>query len=213
MRASGGKKGDAPLALVGKGVTFDSGGLSLKTPEQMKTMKCDMSGAATVLGAMQAIARLKLPLNAVGLVGLVENMTGGYAMNGWLYTVQGATVHVPEPQKYFKSDTQIQQTAKTPLFIDAVWPDIWPKAGDLPSRDLFEGAQSVNGGFLCRSTIARHGSRSPTQAPRNHPWTQPLPGAVDVSFTDGHAESVKLENLWQLYWHVNYVIPNKRPGL
>ena len=55
------------LALVGKGVTFDSGGLSLKPTEAMLTMKCDMAGAATVLGAMRAVAKLKLPVNIVGL--------------------------------------------------------------------------------------------------------------------------------------------------
>ncbi len=68
--------GDPLLALVGKGVTFDSGGLSLKPTDGMLTMKCDMAGAATVLGAMQAIAQLKLPVNVIGLMGLVENMTG-----------------------------------------------------------------------------------------------------------------------------------------
>ena len=68
------------LALVGKGVTFDSGGLSLKPSESMLTMKCDMAGAATVLGAMPAIAQLKLPVNVIGLMGLVENMTGPAAL-------------------------------------------------------------------------------------------------------------------------------------
>ncbi|HRX77935.1 MAG TPA: M17 family peptidase N-terminal domain-containing protein, partial [Pirellulaceae bacterium] len=62
LRHHGGKKGDAPLAFVGKGVTFDSGGLSLKPSDSMKTMKCDMAGAGTVVGAMQAIAKLKLPV-------------------------------------------------------------------------------------------------------------------------------------------------------
>ena len=68
------------LAYVGKGVTFDSGGLSLKTNEQMLDMKCDMAGAATVLGAMQAIAELKVPVNVLGLMPLVENMPGPNAV-------------------------------------------------------------------------------------------------------------------------------------
>ena len=73
--------GTAPtLALVGKGVTFDSGGLSLKTTDQMIDMKCDMAGAATVLGAMQAIAELQLPVNVIGVLAIVENMPGGRAM-------------------------------------------------------------------------------------------------------------------------------------
>src|SRR5262249_51893725 len=80
LRHRGGPTGSPPLAIVGKGVTFDSGGLSLKTPEGMLTMKCDKAGAATMVGAMQAIATLKLPVNVVGIAGLVENMTGPAAM-------------------------------------------------------------------------------------------------------------------------------------
>jgi leucyl aminopeptidase len=68
------------LALVGKGVTFDSGGLSLKTNEQMLEMKCDMAGAATVLAAVQAIAELKLPVHVLGILALVENMPSGRAL-------------------------------------------------------------------------------------------------------------------------------------
>jgi leucyl aminopeptidase len=88
---------EAPtLALVGKGVTFDSGGLSLKPTDGMLTMKCDMAGAATVLGAMTAIARLKLPVNVVGYMGLVENMPGGAAFKlGDILTARnGVTIEV-----------------------------------------------------------------------------------------------------------------------
>jgi leucyl aminopeptidase len=80
LRYQGGAKDAPPLAIVGKGVTFDSGGLSLKSPENMMGMKCDMAGAATMLGAMRAIALLKLPVNVIGMAGLVENMTGPAAM-------------------------------------------------------------------------------------------------------------------------------------
>ncbi len=84
------------LAIVGKGVTFDSGGLSLKPTDSMLTMKCDMAGAATMLGAMRAIALLKLPVNVVGLAGLVENMTGPAAMKlGDVLTARsGTTIEV-----------------------------------------------------------------------------------------------------------------------
>jgi leucyl aminopeptidase len=75
-----GKQGAKTLGLVGKGVTFDSGGLSLKTNEQMVDMKCDMAGAAAVLGAAQAIAQLKLPVNVLGILALVENLPSGKAM-------------------------------------------------------------------------------------------------------------------------------------
>ncbi len=88
---------DAPtLALVGKGVTFDSGGLSLKPNDSMLTMKCDMAGAATVLGAMTAIARLQLPVNVVGYLGLVENMISGrsYKLGDVLTARNGTTIEV-----------------------------------------------------------------------------------------------------------------------
>jgi leucyl aminopeptidase len=91
----GGK--DAPtLALVGKGVTFDSGGLSLKPTDSMKTMKCDMAGAATVLGAMTAVARMKVPVNVTGYLGLVENMVSGasYKLGDVLKARNGVTIEV-----------------------------------------------------------------------------------------------------------------------
>ncbi len=95
MRYNGGGD-EKPLALVGKGVTFDSGGLSLKPSEFMLTMKCDMAGAATVLGAMQAIAELQLPVNVIGLVGLVENMISGsaYKLGDVLTARSGTTIEV-----------------------------------------------------------------------------------------------------------------------
>jgi prepilin-type N-terminal cleavage/methylation domain-containing protein len=142
------------------------------------------------------------------------NWAGGYAINGWLYTIKGATMYgVSEPQKYFTSDTSIRSTSRTPLFLDSVWPDTWPHATDQPSPDLFNGEQFIGSTYMCRCTIARHGSRAPTEAPRNWQVSKPMPGAVEVSFTDGHVETVKLEGLWQLYWHLDYVPPAKRPGL
>jgi len=96
LKYSGGPKDAPPLAFVGKGVTFDSGGLSIKPTDGMKTMKCDMAGAATVLGAMQAIAQLKLPVNVVGLCGLVENMLSGnsYKLGDVLKARSGKTIEV-----------------------------------------------------------------------------------------------------------------------
>jgi leucyl aminopeptidase len=84
------------LGLVGKGVTFDSGGLSLKTNEQMVDMKCDMAGAAAVLGAMQAAAELKLPVNLLGVLALVENLPSGKAMKlgDVLHARNGKTIEV-----------------------------------------------------------------------------------------------------------------------
>jgi leucyl aminopeptidase len=76
----GGKKGEPPVVLVGKGVTFDSGGISLKDPPGMDEMKFDMSGAAAVIAALSLAGALRLKLNVVGLVAAVENMPGGRAV-------------------------------------------------------------------------------------------------------------------------------------
>ena len=67
------------MVFAGKGITFDSGGLSLKPPKSMETMKADMSGAAAVLGALQAIAALGPAVNVVGYMSIAENMPGGAA--------------------------------------------------------------------------------------------------------------------------------------
>lgn len=96
MKYNGGPDDQPPLALVGKGVTFDSGGLSLKPSAGMLDMKCDMTGAATVLGTINAIAKLKLPVNVVGLMGLAENMVSGnsYKLGDVLTARNGKTIEV-----------------------------------------------------------------------------------------------------------------------
>jgi leucyl aminopeptidase len=76
----GGEPGATPVALVGKGLCFDTGGISIKPAQGMEWMKFDMCGAAGVLGAMEAIARLELPINVVGLVGSTTNMPSGTAV-------------------------------------------------------------------------------------------------------------------------------------
>ena len=85
-----------PVALVGKGITFDTGGISLKPRENMELMKHDMAGGAAVLGTMQAVAALKLPVNLVGLVPLAENMPDGraYKPGDVVTTLSGLTVEI-----------------------------------------------------------------------------------------------------------------------
>jgi leucyl aminopeptidase len=92
-----GAGGDTPqLALVGKGVTFDSGGLSLKPSESMLAMKCDMAGAAAMLAATATMARLRLPVDVVAAIGLVENMTGpaAYKLGDVITARSGTTIEV-----------------------------------------------------------------------------------------------------------------------
>jgi leucyl aminopeptidase len=89
-------KSKKPVVLVGKGVTFDSGGLSLKTPAGMEEMKFDMCGAASVLGVFTAIAELALPINLIGVIPAVENLPGGSASKPGdiVATLSGQTIEI-----------------------------------------------------------------------------------------------------------------------
>ncbi len=94
-RAHGAESGP-DIALVGKGVTFDSGGLSLKPSDSMITMKCDMAGGAAMLAAAATIAKLKLPIHIVAAIGLAENMTGSkaYKLGDVITARNGTTIEV-----------------------------------------------------------------------------------------------------------------------
>ncbi|NTU42133.1 MAG: leucyl aminopeptidase [Nitrospirales bacterium] len=94
MEYSGGK--GAPWALVGKAITFDSGGISLKPAEGMEKMKYDMAGGAAVLGVMKAVSELEMPLNIVAILPATENMPGGHASRPGdiVKTLTGKTVEI-----------------------------------------------------------------------------------------------------------------------
>jgi len=96
MEYYGAGKKEAPYVFVGKGVTFDTGGLNLKPEKGMNDMHLDMLGGAAVIAALGAAARLKLPVNIVGLVPTVENMPGnaGYRPGDVLKSLSGKTIEV-----------------------------------------------------------------------------------------------------------------------
>jgi leucyl aminopeptidase len=96
LQYAGAGKSKKPIALVGKGITFDTGGISLKPAGEMDEMKYDMSGAACVLGALRALAQMRAPVNVVGLIPACENMPGGAATKpGDIVTsLSGQTVEI-----------------------------------------------------------------------------------------------------------------------
>ncbi len=96
MRWNGGKRAAAPVAFVGKGVCFDTGGISIKPAASMEDMKGDMAGAACVVGLMHALAARKAKVNAVGAIGLVENMPDGKAQRPGdiVTTMSGQTIEI-----------------------------------------------------------------------------------------------------------------------
>lgn len=131
---------------------------------------------------------------------------GSYALNGYLYTDDPYS----DPKKRFRTETDISQPSKTPFFADSIWVDAWPLETDLPAKSLFDGDKFAGGG-LSRIAIPRH-MASPSSASRNFNPKDTLPGAVNISFADDHTETVRLENLWNLYWHKLWQPPAKRPG-
>lgn len=96
MQWNGGEKTEKPIAFVGKGVCFDSGGLSLKPSQGMSEQKTDMSGAAVVIGLMKSLAGRKAKVNAIGVIGLVENMPSGSAQHPGdiVYSMSGQTIEI-----------------------------------------------------------------------------------------------------------------------
>ena len=130
---------------------------------------------------------------------------GSYAINGWCYTQNPAG-----PANFsFEKSTAVTQPSLTPYFQDSIWVDCWPEEADTPATDLYSGSD-VEGG-MDRMTIARHGGRGASAAPRNVPPGATLVGNINAAFVDGHVGAVKLEQLWTLYWHQGWVTPTKRP--
>ncbi len=143
---------------------------------------------------------------------LVTPSGGSYGMNDWAM-YYGSSLYPDDP--FFRTEGDIVQPALTPVLADAIASDALPRASDLPPKDLVPLEPQPDNLFanpMQFFTIPRHGSR-PNPVPTDWPSDQPLPGAVNVSFFDGHGELVKLDRLWQLYWHKDYQPPAKRPGL
>jgi prepilin-type processing-associated H-X9-DG protein len=137
---------------------------------------------------------------------------GSYALNAWLYSTAFLDTDLAYGYdtltNYFPSDTAIRCPSTTPIFVDAIWPDMWALEVDPPADDLYNGDPNTLG--IGRCTIARHAAIAGS-APPTFDTSQKMPGAVNVSLADGHVEMARLENLWQYYWHMNWVTPNPRP--
>ena len=114
---------------------------------------------------------------------------GSYAINAWLYS---QSVYNPPSDpaytgKYYTKDTSILVTSLTPVFMDGIWPDIWPQITDLPPANLYTGDGGSGLGRMC---VARHPLRNVTVAPGDR-----LPSAINMSYADGHAGRMPLKNL------------------
>ena len=128
---------------------------------------------------------------------------GSYAMNKWLANIAGMPNTAANPGGLYTRDSSVQQAILTPMFMDSVWLNLDPKESDAPPNSLYDPGISNDG--MSRVCIARHGSIA--SGAMGHSPGQKLPGSIDVGFVDGHAENIKLERLWLLYWHYNWQMP------
>lgn len=151
----------------------------------------------------------------------LQRRAGSYAPNPWTSGFSWVgDPNYPIWNDHFRSESELQDPARTPSFADGVYQWWWgpqiqwkgPRATDLPPSDLVTGSSSSISSGMSAFTIPRHGSR-PRPVPRNQMPGEKLPGAINMTFTDGHGEQVQLERLWNLYWHKNWVVPPRRPGL
>jgi len=172
LKWNGGGEGGQPVAFVGKGVTFDTGGISIKPAAGMEAMKWDMGGAGAVVGAMKAIALRKAKANVVGICGLVENMPGGNAQRPGdvVTTMSGQTVEVINTdaegrlvladavtyvQRHFKPSTIIDLATLTGAILISLgheWAGLFSNNDDLAAK--LQKAGDESGDKLWRMPLA-----------------------------------------------------------
>jgi prepilin-type N-terminal cleavage/methylation domain-containing protein len=136
-----------------------------------------------------------------------------YSENGWLprgpYPRTDGNTAGPVG---FSRENDILQPMLTPVFADGIFDQILPQADDLPAYNLYLGRVPPEAGGMASITIPRH--RGPNiRSSTTLNTSVKRPGGINVSFIDGRVAPVPLEQLWQLYWHKDYLPPTKRPGL
>ena len=146
---------------------------------------------------------------------------GSYEVNAWLIFAARVRYYFPEDLARtitedfaFFSESQIEHPERTPVLADGLTANSFCVESNVPAKNLtaYFGVGPGSWVGMADMAIPRHGSR-PSQGLTAWPQNQPLPGAVNVSFFDGHGELVKLDQLWQLHWHNGWNAPAKRPGL
>jgi prepilin-type processing-associated H-X9-DG protein len=143
----------------------------------------------------------------------VNFRAGSYAVNYYLMRPARDKRYIAPGQNGpndLISENQLPRPMATPVTADGLFVWVTPLATDPAPSNLNQGMMTTSTMWIV--AIPRHGNR-PSSPPTSWPASQPLPGAVNVSMFDGHVERVKLDNLWQLYWHKDYQAPAKRPGL
>jgi prepilin-type N-terminal cleavage/methylation domain-containing protein len=138
------------------------------------------------------------------------DILGSYGCNSWIITGLAGDS---------KTRLTLPHPSQTPVFGDAMFYQSRPWPANYPSANLYNGESDLTNAVITGGedniqvfTIARHGSRPASAAPRKVDITQRLPGMVDLALYDDHVEKSPLENLWNYYWSANWQVPHMRPG-
>jgi leucyl aminopeptidase len=185
MRWNGGKKGAAPVAIVGKGVCFDTGGISIKPAGGMEDMKGDMGGAACVVGLMHTLAARKAKVNAIGVIGAVENMPDGNAQRPGdiVKSMSGQTIEI------------INTDAEGRLVLsDALWytkerfkPKFMVNLATLTGAIIVALGQEYAGMFSNNDKLSEHLTEA-GQATGERVWRMPLGPEYDKQINSKFAD-------------------------
>jgi prepilin-type processing-associated H-X9-DG protein len=151
-----------------------------------------------------------------------SNRVGGIGINWHFLEIAQHTYAEPvvDPRfimDNFLAESQVTHPSQTPLTADAQWWQVQPHAMDAPPTDFkylpYDGEpdRHPHGGPMVAVAIPRHSRPNQFEVPLNP--RRRLPGAINLSFFDGHAERVQVERLWTLHWGADYIVPEKRPGL
>jgi len=133
-----------------------------------------------------------------------------YGINKWLSPIPGLANSVAHPNFLYTKESLVPQPTQTPVFMDTAWINLDPMESDAPAHNLWDPLSVNPGEGMPRVCIARHGERPASAAPKSILPGSALPGTIDIGFVDGHVEQVKLDNLWSLYWHLNWTVPSIR---
>ena len=140
-----------------------------------------------------------------------SNYNGSYTFNGWLYDGGWPYSGVGSVTEAFMKDAAVNLPTQAPVFADGIWVDSWPETNDYcNTHNMQTGLYNSGPGGgqgMDRYLIARHSPNRPNVPPANANLSQKLPGGVDIVYFDGHAGSVSLNDLWSLYWHLNWTYP------
>lgn len=178
-------------------------------PEKRPWGDANGVGPSTVAGCEMNLGTADYPWSVIntGWGNPTYDAQGSYGYNEWCRRINPKPNANNSTNAFFK-DSEIKSPTKTPYFADCNWLGSAPSPTDPIPADLYMGTDGTGSnrdqGQMGRFLIARHGGRPASAAPRNWPAGTPLPGFINVSFADGHAQAVKLFDVPSLYWHKNW---------